>query len=469
MRAWLLTVLAGAAAGGMGWGIRGQYGHETGAMIAGALVSLALVLRVCPRARLLAAARAVALGTIAIGFGGSMTYGQTVGLTHDEALVGHWAALRWGMLGLALKGGLWIGFAGLFLGVGLGRRRVGWREMAVVMLGMLALYALGIGLLNRPFDPARRVLPAIYFSDDWRWEPDAALEPRPEVWGGMLLALAGGWGWWGLIRRDPLARNLTLWASLAGAVGFPLGQSLQAYHAWNRAAFREGVWATLDPVMNWWNWMETVFGMTFGAILAIGLLANRRHLAVDADPGTLADDLPPAVAAALLLVHVGMLVCCEFARVPAVDMIYDHGPVMGLIPLVAVAGGRQWPFFVLLPLTLLPIAGKTLRNLAIENHAISPATGWLVYLVVPLLLANWLAIRLMRQARDERTDARALAAALAFDTIVYLLLNFAFFRFPWPWQTWTARTPNALCFLLCAAILLAVASAASSSRRGAPP
>ena len=73
MRAWLLTVLAGAAAGGMGWGIRGQYGHETGAMIAGALVSLALVLRVCPRARLLAAARAVALGTIAIGFGGSMT------------------------------------------------------------------------------------------------------------------------------------------------------------------------------------------------------------------------------------------------------------------------------------------------------------------------------------------------------------------------------------------------------------
>ncbi|MFZ4731014.1 MAG: hypothetical protein ACOYK7_00580 [Pirellulales bacterium] len=469
MCAWLLTVLAGAAAGGMGWGIRGQYGHETGAMIAGALVSLVLVLRVCPRARLLAAARAAALGTIAIGFGGSMTYGQTVGLTHDEALVGNWAALCWGMLGLALKGGLWIGFAGLFLGVGLGRRRVGWREMTAVMLGMLTLYALGIGLLNRPFDPARRVLPPIYFSDDWRWEPGAALEPRPEVWGGMLLALAGGWGWWGLIRRDPLARNITLWAFLAGAVGFPLGQSLQAYHAWNRAAFREGVWATLDPVMNWWNWMETVFGMTFGAILAIGMLANRRHLAVDADPGTPADDLPPAVAAGLVLVHVGMLVCCEFARVPAVDMIYDHGPVMGLIPLVAVAGGRQWPFFLLLPLTLLPIAGKTLRNLAIENHAIALTTGWVVYLVVPLLLANWLAIRLMRQARDERTDARALAAALAFDTIVYLLLNFAFFRFPWPWHTWTARTPNALCFLLCAAILLAVASAASSSRRGAPP
>lgn len=34
------AVLFPALAGGMGWGIRGQYGHETGAMIAGLLVSL---------------------------------------------------------------------------------------------------------------------------------------------------------------------------------------------------------------------------------------------------------------------------------------------------------------------------------------------------------------------------------------------------------------------------------------------
>jgi hypothetical protein len=40
---WWRPVLFGALAGGMGWGIRGQYGHETGAMIAGLLVSLVLV------------------------------------------------------------------------------------------------------------------------------------------------------------------------------------------------------------------------------------------------------------------------------------------------------------------------------------------------------------------------------------------------------------------------------------------
>ena len=43
-----LVMITSAMAGGMGWGIRGQYGHETGAMIAGVLVSLILVFLFCP-------------------------------------------------------------------------------------------------------------------------------------------------------------------------------------------------------------------------------------------------------------------------------------------------------------------------------------------------------------------------------------------------------------------------------------
>lgn len=467
MGADLLSVLAGAAAGGMGWGIRGQYGHETGAMIAGVLVSLVLVLRVCPRAGLTAAARAVALGTVATGFGGSMTYGQTVGLTHDQPLVGNWEALRWGMLGLAIKGGLWIGFTGLFLGVGLGRRRVGWREMAGVMLAMIAVYPLGIWLFNRPFDPAQRILPPIYFSDAWYWEPDAALKPRPEVWGGMLTALATGWIWWGGIRSDALTRNLTAWGVLAGAIGFPLGQSLQAYHAWNRAAFAAGSWATIDSVMNWWNWMETTFGATFGAILAIGLLVNRRRIGIEAQTDGPHDRLPPVVVASLVLVHVALVIGCEFASWPLVDAIYNHGPVLGAIPLVAAVAGRRWPFLVILPITLLPIAGKTLRALA-TAAPLGTVGGWIVWVIVPLALATWLAVWLMRRARSGTATARDLAPALAFTTLVYWGLNFAFFSYPWPWQTWTARTPNGLCFTICAALLIAVAVSAARSPRGAP-
>ena len=49
------------------------------------------------------------------------------------------------------------------------------------------------------------------------------------------------------VRRDPLAAPLGLWAMLGGALGFPLGQCPQAWHAWNRADFQTGFWARLDP------------------------------------------------------------------------------------------------------------------------------------------------------------------------------------------------------------------------------
>ena len=99
----IIVALLTAMAGGMGWGIRGQYGHETGAMVAGVLMGFTLVLFFWPQATSLSAARVVALTVLGISFGGSMTYGQTVGLTHDSPLVGNWAALRWGMLGWATR------------------------------------------------------------------------------------------------------------------------------------------------------------------------------------------------------------------------------------------------------------------------------------------------------------------------------------------------------------------------------
>ena len=46
-----------AMAGGLGWGIRGQYGHETGAMIAGVLVGFTLILLFYRHVRSLVAAQ----------------------------------------------------------------------------------------------------------------------------------------------------------------------------------------------------------------------------------------------------------------------------------------------------------------------------------------------------------------------------------------------------------------------------
>ncbi|MBT5705568.1 MAG: hypothetical protein HOI66_04535, partial [Verrucomicrobia bacterium] len=156
-----LVVLLSAMAGGMGWGIRGQYGHETGAMIAGALVGLVLAFFFCPRVSSLFTARAVALMTVAIGFGGSMTYGQTVGLTHDAPLIGNTDALTWGMVGLFIKGGLWIAFAGAFLGIGLSRVDYKPTEIASLLVLMVFLLFLGVSLINHPFDPAEKILPNV--------------------------------------------------------------------------------------------------------------------------------------------------------------------------------------------------------------------------------------------------------------------------------------------------------------------
>ncbi|MCA9041336.1 MAG: hypothetical protein KDA65_13365, partial [Planctomycetaceae bacterium] len=211
----LVTLVLCSLAGAMAWGIRGQYGHETGAMMFGPLVGFTLIMLYLSRSRSLKGARAVALLSMAVGIGGSMSYGETVGLTHDigvhgtyvgdvvredgtiqhkyEREPGQWnrKAYWWGMLGLAVKGGLWIGFAGLFLGVGLGGKQYQPVELLFLMLAAVLLLIVGIWLLNSPFEPGERILPKIYFSDHWQWEPEWEVEPRPENWGGILLAFLG--------------------------------------------------------------------------------------------------------------------------------------------------------------------------------------------------------------------------------------------------------------------------------------
>ena len=63
-----------------------------------------------------------------------MTYGQIVGLSHDPQFNGNWEALRWGMLGLAVIGGIWVGFAGVLLGMGLGGKRYSALEIALLWM-----------------------------------------------------------------------------------------------------------------------------------------------------------------------------------------------------------------------------------------------------------------------------------------------------------------------------------------------
>ena len=250
-----MTVFVSACAGGMAWGIRGQYGHETGAMMAGLLISAWLIVRLAPKLEGAAALRAVAFATVAMGFGGSMTYGQTVGLTHDGPLIGNHAALGWGLFGLAIKGSLWIGFCGAYLGLGLGGGRYQRRDFIWLVLGQVALFHLGVWLLNEPYNPGQKELPLIYFSDDWRWEPGLELKPRRELWGGLMAALLGFLCFARFVRKDRLTFRMGLWGLLGGA-RIPLGQSVGPSMPGSQR-FQSGLWVTLAHI-NWWNMMETV-------------------------------------------------------------------------------------------------------------------------------------------------------------------------------------------------------------------
>jgi hypothetical protein len=450
---WWQPMLFAAMAGGLGWGIRGQYGHETGAMIAGVLVSLTLVFLLCPGVSSLQVVRAAAMGTIAMGIGGTMTYGVTLGLTQNAEVVGNFASLRWGLLGCAVKGSVWIGFAGLFLGLGLGGKRYRPLEMLSLGLGMIAMAILGAWLLNSPFDPGNGRLPAIHFSSIDHWAPDTKSRPRDEFWGGLWAALLFALVYCAWRKKDTLARNLGLWGILGGGLGFPLGQCLQSYHAWNPEVFKQGIWIKLDPHMNWWNNMETTFGFVMGATLGLGLWLNRRR--IDLTPESEEKNVPVPLAWALFGFHAFMLVRMSFFGGWA-GAIYDFGLILALIPFVCCIRGRIWPWFMVLPMTQIPIASKTVNELVFKKEIIAPLPGWIFYFIIPLALATGLAIWGLRNSKQGSSSKNFIALALLLSIITYTGLNFAIFDYAWPWADWTSRTPNGMVFFVFAGALIAM-------------
>ena len=434
-------------AGGMGWGIRGQYGHETGAMIAGLLVALVLVYCFAHQFSSIGIARAVALATVAIGFGGSMTYGQTLGLTQDFPLIGNIASLRWGLIGTFIKGSIWIGFFGLFFGIGLGGKKYSLFEILLILFVSIFFLYLGLYILNEPFDPINRKLPFIYFSDHWYWEPGENLKPRREQWGGLLFALSFLFSYISFIKKDILARNMTLWGLLAGGFGFTIGQSVQAYHAWNMDEIKNGLLSTIYPFINWWNMMEITFGAVFACIIALGLWYNRHHISSNNDYNSLKLDFKTEFV--LLAVHIVALLTWNFLSFSTFDWFADRAITMGIIPIVAIMGGRMWPYLICLPITALPIAGKTLRYLAYRTNDVSLLIGWVIYFIIPLILLSWCCVQLIRNKDNRFTGINFIRYTLCLNTFFYFYMNWSFFNYPWPWMNWTTRTPSGLIFIFC--------------------
>jgi len=246
-------------AGWLGWGIRGQMGHETGAMVPGGMIGLSLALTSDDPELRRRAGLMGAVGAMGISFGGTETYGQTLGLTMgDTREETYW----WGLLGTTVKGGAWFGLGGTYLGMAAGDVPYSPIELLALAGVESALWHLGIELLNRPHDPPDR-LPAIYFSDRYHLD-DPNSEPRQEYWGGQWLALLGLLAY-AAAKGDHTALIMGLTGILGGAAGFTGGQAIQA---WARSA---NLSEKVNRSVDYWKVMETTFGAVGGAGLGLGM------------------------------------------------------------------------------------------------------------------------------------------------------------------------------------------------------
>ncbi|GIV15016.1 MAG: hypothetical protein KatS3mg022_0451 [Armatimonadota bacterium] len=375
----VLFVLLPALAMCLGWGIRGQFGGETGAMVPGAMVGLALAMLAGWRGK--EAVRLAAVAAFACSLGGMMTYGQTIGLVQNQyPSPTYW----WGLLGLAIKGGVWIGIVGAFLAIAASDRYRP-QELALMLLGMLALWAIGVQLLNRPHNPPEQ-LPLIYFSD-----PNSA-KPRVEWWGGLWSALIGLMVYTGAFRKHRQAVAMALGGIVAGAIGFSFGEVLQAW-GMHQKPFGEAVQRWMD----WWKVMEMTFGFIAGAGLGIGWKMSGLSANLPPQPATWHrrwDDLTILLwLIPTLAVEQDVSWAQSWANLPFLWMLF------GLLGSLA---GTGWaPFGTGVAVTLVS-ATDTVRYLTDEKALF--AGGWgFAGLVVLLFITAYLAALWFRRNAPTRT------------------------------------------------------------------
>lgn len=296
-------VLLTALSLSIGWGIRGNFGHEFGAMIPGALAAMAAVLLSGREDWHRRIAYFAMFGALGWSFGGSMSYMWVVGYTHS----GHSPSELYGFACLFVIGFLWAapGGAGTALPAVLDRERL--TELfapasAVFLAWWLQAVWLRPWLLEQGYN-------LDWFDTDWLAATTAGAAVlllaiiRRRLDRGTELVLAMACGWWlaflilvvglGLRMTPPRGDN---WA---GCLGLTAGLFWYAHRhklggvtlamvltgtvgglSFAGAAMLKLVEVTSGLQTNWHSVMEQTTGLFNGLGIALAL-------------GTLARMLPP--------------------------------------------------------------------------------------------------------------------------------------------------------------------------------
>lgn len=287
---WMFILLT-ALSVSIGWGIRGQFGHEYGAALAGAIGGMAIA-TLSGRADWLRRVPFFALlGAIGFAFGGSMSYMKDIWFTHSSDP----ATVLYGFACVFIVGSLWAAPAGTGLALAAYLDRDQLTRLVTVSTWIIGLWYLRdcvAGLL--PDSPFRHFLGGyganaiiaaltvlavclffrkysgfgahliLYMAAGW-WLGRLVLidlvhvqlnPPRSETWAcclGMILGiLACCWR-----HRQPGVAFATLGALFLGGFGFALG-----------CAIKITVMAS-GFTTNWHSIMEQTQGLLLGIALAI--------------------------------------------------------------------------------------------------------------------------------------------------------------------------------------------------------
>jgi hypothetical protein len=353
---WILLLLTGLSVS-IGWGIRGQFGHEYGAALAGAIGGMAVALlsgREDWRRRIHYFAMFCAIG---FGFGGSMSYMKTVAYAHSSDS----ATVLYGFACVFVLGFIWAAPAGA---------------------GVALPAYLDREELTKFFVPMSVVFVTWYLQDVWRghlrlihsdwyefvasYRMSAILAAtvvilfwifRRKYWGvGTSLILHMSIGWWAgnliLIRLLHLDMNPPrgdTWAECLGLIGGIL------VCCWQRGlagiafttlcvGFLGGIGFSLGTAVkilvmasgydtNWHSVMELTQGLFLGIALAVTmLLVSRRAPAVSDDP-----PVRPWTEAFSVAFVLWLLTYLNFRRSPGewVHEVSGLAPKLYGIPLVS--------------------------------------------------------------------------------------------------------------------------------------
>jgi len=307
------AILLTALSLSLGWGIRGNFGHEFGAMIPGALAAMAVVLLSGRADWWRRVAYFAMFGALGWSFGGSMSYMQVVAYTHS----GHSPSVLYGFACLFLIGFLWAALGG----AGTALPALTDRDRLTELFAPMSAVFLAWWLQGALFDPWFRLTlaPRGYRLDWYDTDWIAALTAIAAVLllalrrrrfdraTALVLHLALGW-WLGfLVLVEVLGLRMTppRGDNWAGCVGMTLGMLVYCLRSglggvayaslitgviggigFTAAAMLKLVEVTSGLETNWHSIMEQTTGLFNGIGVAVGMgcLARRAPRLTDSPP-----------------------------------------------------------------------------------------------------------------------------------------------------------------------------------------